>query len=337
MTRDIKWNGIYRIRSSFIYGVIAVLATTSSIAGAGSPMSAQPYFALCTSDNRAQTVAVRRYVGAKRMLLVVNTASLLTRLTPDDSCQCTTVSRHSFDSAIANTDYGHALKDAARRDIPVQDAGIIRTTPTLGGIDLTVDLCPSHRPLEREFFTRLVNAFSAEEKPIPLAIAITGVWMKEHPNDLGWLLNMVHRGDLSITWINHSFSHRFDPHLPLHDNFLLEKGTDPRGEILKNELAMIERQMTPSAFFRFPGLVSDRAAFDSVIAYGLIPVGSDAWLAKGQRPSPGSIVLIHGNGNEPLGINKFFGLIAQHAPEIRMRRWLLFDLRESVVREEEGK
>ena len=40
------------------------------------------------------------------------------------------------------------------------------------------------------------------------------------------------------------------------------------------------------------------------MAYGLIPVGSDAWLAKNEVPSAGSIVLVHGNGNEPVGVEK---------------------------------
>jgi hypothetical protein len=316
--------------------IVAVLVTACAIASAGTPVAARPYFGLC-SGAQPQTVAIRKYAGRKRTILIVNPSTLSTRLVPADSCQCRQVSRRSFDSAIANTDYGRALKDAARRDISLQDAGITRTAPTLRGIDLTVDLCPSHRPLERDFFTRLINVFSAEEKPVPVAAAITGVWMKEHPDDLGWLLDAVDRGDLSMTWINHSYSHRFDPHLPLHDNFLLEKGTDLRGEILNNESAMLKHSMTPSLFFRFPGLVSDRAVFDSVIAYGLIPVGSDSWLAKGQRPSPGSIVLVHGNGNEPVGIDRFFELISQRKPEIRERRWLLFDLRESVTRKEEGR
>ncbi|WP_063653705.1 hypothetical protein [Candidatus Arsenophonus triatominarum] len=42
---------------------------------------------------------------------------------------------------------------------------------------------------------------------------------------------------------------------------------------------------------------------------GLIPIGSNAWLAKGEQPKSGSIVLIHGNGNEPAGIKIALNLI----------------------------
>jgi hypothetical protein len=71
-----------------------------------------------------------------------------------------------------------------------------------------------------------------------------------------------------------------------------------------------------------------------VLAYGLIPVGSDAWLAKKQKPESGSIVLIHGNGNEPLGITKFLALVEQERTAIKKRNWLLFDLRDSMGRSE---
>ena len=89
--------------------------------------------------------------------------------------------------------------------------------------------------------------------------------------------------------------------------------------------------MVPSVFFRFPGLVSSRALFDRVVAHGLVPVGSDAWLAKGQRPTEGSIVLVHGNGNEPIGIEDFLRLLRTERANIRDRDWLLVDLRQSAA------
>ncbi|MDO7744704.1 MAG: polysaccharide deacetylase, partial [Pedobacter sp.] len=89
----------------------------------------------------------------------------------------------------------------------------------------------------------------------------------------------------------------------------------------------------PSVFFRFPGLVSDQQVADKVLAYGIIPVGSDAWLAKGQQPSAGSIVLIHGNGNEPVGVADFIKLLKSKSPAIMGKQWLMYDLTESVENE----
>ena len=69
---------------------------------------------------------------------------------------------------------------------------------------------------------------------------------------------------------------------------------------------------------------------DSVISYGLIPIGSDAWLAKGQPVHKGSIVLIHGNGNEPVGIKDFIRLLQTEKSSVMKKEWLLYDLRESI-------
>ena len=70
--------------------------------------------------------------------------------------------------------------------------------------------------------------------------------------------------------------------------------------------------------------------------FGLIPIGTDAWLAKGQQSTPGSIVLIHANGNEPIGVNDFIKLLQSKTQSIAKKQWLLYDLRESVDDEFEG-
>jgi len=79
--------------------------------------------------------------------------------------------------------------------------------------------------------------------------------------------------------------------------------------------------------------VSNHQVVDKVLEYGLIPIGSDAWLAKGQAVHNGSIVLIHGNGNEPMGIKDFMKLLQTEKTSITKKEWLLYDLRESVGKE----
>jgi hypothetical protein len=95
--------------------------------------------------------------------------------------------------------------------------------------------------------------------------------------------------------------------------------------------------IVPSVFFRFPGLVSDKDHVLAVMAYGLIPVGSDAWLGKNEQPKVGSIVLVHANGNEPIGVRRFLRLIREERQSIVHKEWLLLDLRESAVLEERKK
>ncbi|RFZ91775.1 hypothetical protein D0C36_09975 [Mucilaginibacter conchicola] len=202
--------------------------------------------------------------------------------------------------------------------------------PQETGISLTADLCPSHRPLDRRIFTDIINGFKQVEQPVPIALSVSGLWMKHHIADLNWLKQLQAQHHIYVTWINHSYNHRVSASAPLKTNFLLEPGTDINYEVLETEKLMLANGLLPSAFFRFPGLVSDQQLVYQITGFGLIPVGTDAWLAKGQQPQAGSIVLIHGNGNEPVGVTDFINLLRQKAPSIAKKQWLLYDLRETV-------
>ncbi len=277
-------------------------------------------------------VVLRRFgLNGQPYCLTVNPQTLDTYVQPD----ATPKQPAELLKTLPRTAYTQALHKAEAEAKPLQDAGITHTLPDEKGIVLTIDLCPSHKPLDRVIFTSLMRQLKKLEKPIPLALSVTGVWMREHPDDLAWVKEQQQQGLLKITWINHSFNHRVSPDLPLNENFLLEPGTNLTDEVLKNEVAMLENGLTPSVFFRFPGLISSQSLVDRITAFGLIPVGSDAWLAKGQQPGRGSIVLIHGNGNEPIGVRDFIGLLKKKQADIEHRDWLLYDLRESVSRSEQ--
>jgi hypothetical protein len=91
---------------------------------------------------------------------------------------------------------------------------------------------------------------------------------------------------------------------------------------------MLSKGIVPSVFFRFPGLVSSNKIIEQVLSFGLIPVGSDAWLAKGQQAKDGSIVLIHANGNEEIGVQDFIQLLKSEQSNIKSKHWILHDLHE---------
>ena len=86
--------------------------------------------------------------------------------------------------------------------------------------------------------------------------------------------------------------------------------------MIDNEKLLISRQEVPSLFIRFPGLISDRNVIETVKKLGLIPLGAEAWLAKGQQIRDGSVVLVHGNGNEPAGLRLLTDKV------LRSRTWL---------------
>ena len=262
--------------------------------------------------------------------LAVDPVTLATVIIPAAGLQANPLSWETALSVVSKQPYGKASEAARLQAITLQDAGITHGFPKERGVTLTIDLCPSHKPLDRVIFSSMITAFKQIEKPVPVALSVTGRWMLTHEDDLEWLKGLVKSGDLDITWTDHTYNHHFSPTAPLKVNFLLEPGTDINFEILGTEVAMLQHGLMPSVFFRFPGLVSDQQVVDKVLSYGLLPIGSDAWLAKGQQPNAGSIVLIHGNGNEPVGVKDFIALLKSKQSYITGKQWLMYDLSESV-------
>lgn len=273
---------------------------------------------------------------SKTYFLLVNPQTLETKIEDRDFYQVKPMTMQEARAFFKSTPYQKALQKAEKQSAKVQDAGIESGMPGDAGINLTADLCPSHKPLDRRIFTDIITEFKKVEHPVPVALSITGVWMRQHPQDLEWLKQLQQDHEIYITWINHSFNHRVSLKAPLKENFLLEPGTDITYEVLETEKAMLKNGLLPSVFFRFPGLVSDQQLVYRITDFGLIPIGTDAWLAKGQQPQAGSIVLIHGNGNEPIGVNDFIKLLRSKTRQIANKQWLLYDLRESVEDEFES-
>lgn len=279
----------------------------------------------------ADFILLRRMEKSGQLFyLAVNPQTLSTQLLPSSGMTVKPMSRTDIKAYFQNTPYFKALTAAGNQSLALQDAGIIHGYPKEKGITLTIDLCPSHKPLDRIIFTSLITEFKKIEQPVPVALSITGRWMLTHTDDLNWLKELVAKKEIDITWTDHTYNHHFSPTAPLKINFLLEPGTDLNFEILGTELALLQHGLLPSVFFRFPGLVSDQKVVDKVLTYGIIPIGSDAWLAKGQKAAAGSIVLIHGNGNEPVGVADFIRLLKSKSADITGKQWTLYDLSESV-------
>jgi hypothetical protein len=296
----------------------------------------EPCTMLCTlAVKTSPLIAIRSFsLDNERSFLLVNPLNLRTSIQKASDVKACSTSWVELRRQYVPDPYIKALMSAETADSELQDAGITHIYSPAHGIDLTADLCPSKHGLDRNFFSDLVKIVGKVKTPLPIALAITGVWMEEHPEDFCWLVNLVESGEVDITWINHSYHHRIGKDPNLSRDFLLQAGTDIDQEILRTEKALIEHGVMPSVFFRFPGLVSSDSLVRKVVSFGLLPVGTDAWLAKNQRPTDGSIVLVHANGNEPVGIQRFFKLVQEEEPNIDNRQWQLLDLRESVVETE---
>lgn len=219
---------------------------------------------------------------------------------------------------LASTLYYQLLHKNTAAPYPLENKGIVHAEKPVEGNILSIDLCPSSKPFERTLFNNLVHMADKRKEPVPISIAISGLWLIKHQDEFQWLLKQKKEKKLNITWVNHSFSHVFYMDLPNAENFLLSSNINLEVEILLTEKYLLEAGETPSVFFRFPGLISNKKLILHLKAYGLIPLGTDAWLAKNQAITDGGIILVHGNGNEPEGINKLlFSLKKLHLLDLK--------------------
>ena len=255
----------------------------------------------CHAADGRERIAIRSMsVGDEPLLLLADSDKLTTRI---ERAACWTCA-DADETSLASTRMMRAIEASAAAPGLVhrgflRNAGLVHGDAP--GAFVTGDLCPSLKPLERGFLEKL----AAQGPHTPVALSISGLWLTHHFADYRWLLDQQASGALDILWANHTYHHPYARGAPDEHNFLLETGVDADAEILEVERLLVANGQTPSLFFRFPGLISSAPLMQAVRRHHLISLGADAWLALDQRPSAGSIVLVHANGNEPLGIKLF--------------------------------
>jgi hypothetical protein len=279
------------------------LARVDSVADYRSTLQA------CHAADGRERIAIRAMsVGAEPLLLVADPGKLTTRI---ERAACWTCS-DADEASLAATRMMRAIEESAAAPGLVhrgflRNAGLVHGDAA--GAFVTADLCPSLKPLERGFIEKL----AAQGPHTPVALSISGLWLTHHFADYRWLVDQQASGALDILWVNHTYHHPYARGAPDERNFLLEPGVDADKEILEVERLLVANGQTPSLFFRFPGLISSAPLMQAVRRHHLISLGADAWLALDQRPSAGSIVLVHANGNEPLGVKLFERDLARDA------------------------
>jgi len=220
----------------------------------------------------------------------------------------------------SNSRYEQLLQSSSSFPYPLTNDGI---THFKYGLYLTVDFCPSSKcGYERGFFKSLIKNLP---NPVPVTLFMTKRWIKRHKSAFCELKRWANEGKLDITWGNHTAYHFYKKGLPISQNFVLCRHIHLKSDVLELEKYLIQNGVTPSVFFRFPGLVSNKKAVKEVSSLSLIMIGSDSWIAKCQQPKDGSIVLVHGNKNEHLGIYMFLQYLHKYNHDE------LFSLRNGVL------
>jgi hypothetical protein len=286
---------------------------------AGKVLHLEPVVLSCHRD-ADERIATRRFEkNGENFLLLVDPKAVTTRIERESCWKCQSArasdfSQTRFGSAVErlseNVSVSHSK--AHKKSQALVAAGLRQNeNPEFKGTIVTADLCPSLKELEHGFFDELIHI----QREAPVALAISGWWLKKHRSEFDWLKEQASEERLNITWVNHTYHHPYTAGAPIDDNFLLKSGVKLDVEILETERLLIENGVTPSVFFRFPGLVSNKTLMHTLKDHMLIPLAADAWLAVGQMPKEHSVILVHGNGNEPLGISRFKKLMHQkHLP-----------------------
>lgn len=244
-------------------------------------------------------VAIRQFVqNNQTRYLLVEAQTLRTRLVAAADYNCVEADPQLFSQTYYARILGQASVDSDR----LANTGIKNFMRD--SVVISVDMCPSRRAYEKRLFDWL------EQNKQAFSVAFTAGWASRHGDEFQHL-KAISEANQNVTWVNHSYHHPYQRDLGLEGNFLLLPGVDLEQEVLGNEVFMIENGLTPSVFFRFPGLVSSAELISKISDWGLVTLGSDAWLAKGERPQAGSVILLHGNGNEPQGITLFFRWLDQ--------------------------
>ncbi len=261
----------------------------------------RPVLKACVAADGHKAVAIREMtIAGQKVTLLADPEALTTRLERQACWTC----RGESEAELAGTRMGRAIRESAEAPGLVHRGFLQNAGLTRGGGQgdfVTGDLCPSQKPLSRAFFTQLESA----GPHVPVALSISGLWLVHRFDDFRWLVGQRNSGALDIVWTDHTYHHPYRRKLPDDANFLLTKGVDPQEEILDTERLLIANGETPSLFFRFPGLISSDPLMQAVSQHHLITLGANAWLALGQKPGRGSIVLVHPNGNEPKGLALF--------------------------------
>lgn len=260
-----------------------------------------PIFESCVKGEETRLATRHMRVDGVALLLTIDPQTLKTTLERAACWRCAPTS----DAEQAETRLMRAVRPPPDQSRPpaLVNAGLIHGKGA--GAYVTGDLCPSQKPLDRKF----IEEVAALGPGSPLTLAVSGGWIAHHEADFAWLREKRRAGALDIVWADHSYSHPYAPRLKDAQNYMLQPGVDLDREIFETEKLLIAHGETPSVFFRFPGLVSDAALLEKLKERHLVALGADSWLALGPPPRPGSVVLVHPNGNEPGGLAIFSRLL----------------------------
>ncbi|WP_225872352.1 hypothetical protein [Pedobacter frigidisoli] len=143
-----------RLSKSFLLTVAVFFLANLTVSGQ-SFQGIKRYKAIFSLATRAseKLIAVRAFINNnQKYLLLVNPESLDSKVDLASNYSLSNLEYSNVLAIFKNTAYVKSIEAAATKDIQLQNAGIDHSIPNEKGITLTIDLYPSHRPLDRIIF-----------------------------------------------------------------------------------------------------------------------------------------------------------------------------------------
>lgn len=253
-----RWWQVARVLAGATVLFVAARAQASALAGRHRVTAYEVVQMDCIELATGRVVHASRAMrldGAE-LYLVTDVEAVTTRLVDPEALDC---QDPEAEKGFEVSRFGRALFGATAAPFPTRNDGVQRAEVPVQGFFLTADLCPA--PASK-FAGRLFAAVGALAEanggPVPMGVAITGGWLRNHEARFAELVALQQAGKLVLTWVNHSESHPFTAGLPDSENFLLTPGLNPSQEIEGVEVALLERGSCrrPSSAFRVLSLTS---------------------------------------------------------------------------------
>lgn len=301
------------------HAIVELKATTNTLAvrtlDARVP-ALRGFTAAALEAERSVAVLRSARIDGASARVVVDVESLVTSVVAADALE-----QNSHDAGDLDAAWLEARANQERHGAAFTTLADAESDDGAERVSMTIDMCQSSRAWEKRFYDELTSIGQALGKPLPVGVAMTGGWARAHSTELADLRRR-NGTSLAIEWVNHSNTH------PLHCTdssqrvckFLTDDSVSMSAEVLGLETVLLSIGEVPGALFRFPGLIHDARRLGELNDLGLFALDADAWLAKGQAPHPGAVILVHGNGNEVPGIQKAMTWLREHRADLEAGR-----------------
>lgn len=149
----------------------------------------KPVFLPVIAENKKIRIAIRSYLNnEKSYFVLVDPNSFKTEIALQELVILPTnkIEKANLLKKLSKTPYIKVLNKYSSAPYIQQNYGATSSMYKVKGQFLTIDMCPSSKSFEEDFFKKLVELSIKLNKPIPIAICVSGLWISIQKNSYGY-------------------------------------------------------------------------------------------------------------------------------------------------------